>query len=261
MSTKKAILLVSSGTSVVEALNTTTNKLEKRLSEKYPEYKVYQAFSVQPIVNKMQAMCPDTYYNVKEMLDKMLAEGIEELAILPFYMIKGTENERMGEVLKEYKDKYTSIVVARPLFHVKEDYIKTLEAVLSAADMKEGEALMLVGHGTKHHDNTEYQNLEYTAYTQGRRNVFVATLEGHQKTNLLMRKLQLTGCKKVRLMPLLLVAGKHAKVDIAGDGDSWKTKLLGEGYEVEVQMTGLGELDNIQDIFVEHLEDAMKKEV
>ena len=254
---KKAILIVSSGTSMVEALSDTTNKLESRLASQYKEYKVCQAFSVQPIVTKMQRMYPDTYFNVKEMLHKLVEEGVEELAILPFYMIKGTENERMREVIKEYEDKFKKIIVAKPLFHVKEDYIKTLDAVLEAADMQEGEALMLVGHGTKHHDNTEYQNLEYTAYTQGRRNVFVATLEGHQKTNLLMRKLQLTGCEKVRLMPLLLVAGKHAKVDIAGDGDSWKTKLTEAGYQVEVQMTGLGELDSIQDIFVEHLESVM----
>lgn len=239
---------------MVEALNDTTNKLEKRLKEQYPDYKVCQAFSVQPIVNKMQAMYPGTYFNVKEMLEKLLEEGVDELAVLPFYMIKGTENERMREVLKEYEDKFAKVVIAKPLFHVKEDYIKVLDAALNAADMQEGEALMLVGHGTKHHDNTEYQNLEYTAYTQGRRNIFVATLEGFQKTDLLMRKLQLTGCKNVRLMPLLLVLGKHAKVDIAGDGDSWKTKLVEAGYDVSIQMKGLGNLDSIQDVFVEHLE-------
>ena len=258
MRMKKAILLVSSGTSVLEALENTTNKLEKRLQNQYEDCKVYQAYSVQPIVNMMQKKCPDTYFNVKDMLEKMLADGVEDLAVLPFYMLKGTENERMNEVLKDYADRFKSLVVAKPLFHVKEDYIKTLEAIFDVADMQEGEALMLVGHGTKHHDNTEYQNLEYTAYTQGRRNVFVATLEGHQKTNLLMRKLELSGCKTVRLMPLLLVIGKHATVDIAGDEDSWKTKLLDAGYQVEVQMEGLGELDSIHDIFVEHLNAVMK---
>ena len=48
-------------------------------------------------------------------------------------------------------------------------------------------------------------------------------------------------------------------VDIAGDEDSWKTKLSEAGYQVEVQMVGLGELDSIQNIFVEHFEEAMKK--
>ena len=100
---KKAILIVSSGTSMVEALNDTTNKLESRLASQYQDYKVCQAFSVQPIVNKMQRMYPDTYFNVKEMLHKLAEEGVEELAILPFYMIKGTENERMREVIKEYE--------------------------------------------------------------------------------------------------------------------------------------------------------------
>lgn len=256
---KKAIMLVSSGTSIMEALNQTTNKLEERLKESFPEYSVYQAFSVQPIVNKMKKADPEKYRNVEETFEKMLADGIEEVVVSSFYMINGEEHERLREVAKTYRDEgqFARIAVAKPLLCEKEDYIKVLEAVLKASDMQEGEALLLVGHGTKHHDNTEYQNFEYTAYTQGHRNVYVATLAGHQKTALLMRKLELTGCKKIRLMPLLLVAGIHAQVDIAGDKDSWKTKLMDTGYQVEVQMIGIGELDTIQDVFVEHLKEKI----
>ena len=72
MNTKKAILLVSSGTSMLEALENTTNKLEKRLQNQYEDYKIYQAYSVQPIVNMMQKKCPDTYFNVKDMRVKTL---------------------------------------------------------------------------------------------------------------------------------------------------------------------------------------------
>ncbi len=260
MNKRKAILIVSAGSTHLDALKNSIDKLAERVQEKYPEYKVCQAFSVETILRKMKEKMPDTYFGIEEMLDKLEAEGVKEVAVLPACVIQGGEHEKLREILNGYKDRFDVLTKAKPLLSEKEDYLKALEAVLDYAALEEDEALMLVGHGTHHHANTEYQNLEYTAYVKGCRNVFVATLEGHQKTAILMRKLQITGCKKIRLMPLLLVAGKHAKKDIAGDGDSWKTMLTEAGYEVCAQMTGIGELDGIQNIFIEHLEKIMDKE-
>lgn len=254
----KAILIVSVGSSHLEVLNKTTNKLEQKIAEKYPDYKVCQAFSGGFILKKMKELKADTFFCVEEMLEMLAAEGIEEVIVQPTYIISGRENDRLREIVQNYKDKFKKIVKGKPLFHVKEDYQKTLEAILEAAALEEEEALMLIGHGTNHHANTEYQNLEYTAYIQGSRNVFVSTLEGHKKTAILMRKLQITGCTKVRLMPLLFVAGKHAKNDIAGEENSWKSRLTEAGYAVAPMLVGLGELEKIQDLFIEHLEEVME---
>jgi len=60
-------------------------------------------------------------------------------------------------------------------------------------------------------------------------------------------------------MPFMLVAGDHAINDMASDDeDSWKMKLQSEGFIVEPSLKGLGEIRGIQDIYIEHLEDAMK---
>jgi sirohydrochlorin cobaltochelatase len=48
----------------------------------------------------------------------------------------------------------------------------------------------------------------------------------------------------------MFVAGEHAKNDIAVD---WKEELEKEGFSVEVQMQGLGENTQIQDIYISHL--------
>lgn len=255
MYTEKAIVLVSVGTTHLKVLDRTTNKLAEKIKERFPEYEVHQAFSSERILKMMQEKQPDTFCSVDDMLEKLLAEGVREVIVQPTYIISGQEQERLCALVKDYKeaDQFDLIRMGHPLLVAKEDYQKVLEAILEIADLKEDEVLLLVGHGTNHHANTEYQNLEYTAYVQGHRNVFVATLEGPQKLNILMRKLEITGCKKIKLMPLLFAAGKHAKNDIAGKENSWKNRLEEAGYEVEPLLIGLGEMDKVHDLFLEHL--------
>ena len=55
------------------------------------------------------------------------------------------------------------------------------------------------------------------------------------------------------LLPLMIVAGDHAKNDLAGeDADSWRTMLAQSGYKVECRLEGLGENPAVREIFVEH---------
>jgi sirohydrochlorin cobaltochelatase len=55
-------------------------------------------------------------------------------------------------------------------------------------------------------------------------------------------------------MPLMLVAGDHAKNDMAGeDDDSWKSLLEKENYTVEPLLRGLGEYPAIRNIFIKHI--------
>lgn len=57
-------------------------------------------------------------------------------------------------------------------------------------------------------------------------------------------------------MPFMFVAGDHAKNDMAGEEDSWKSELEEKGYEVRVILKGLGEFEGIRKIFAEHIEEA-----
>ena len=62
--------------------------------------------------------------------------------------------------------------------------------------------------------------------------------------------------KTLTLAPLMFVAGDHAKNDMAGEEDSWKSELEEKGYEVRVILKGLGEFEGIRKIFAEHIEEA-----
>ncbi len=63
---------------------------------------------------------------------------------------------------------------------------------------------------------------------------------------------------KVVLQPLMIVAGDHANNDMAGDEEgTWKNAFEEAGYEVTCRLKGLGEMEAIQKIFVEHAQAAM----
>lgn len=48
----------------------------------------------------------------------------------------------------------------------------------------------------------------------------------------------------------MFVAGDHTRNDIASE---WKERLEKEGYTVTVRQEGLGQIPDIQDIFIEHI--------
>lgn len=257
---KRAILIVSVGTSKLEALENTTLRLQKEVSERFRDYKCYVAFSSQHILKKMNEKSQEAYKGIEEAFKQMLADGMEEVVIQPTNLLNGLESDSMQAQIEQSRKQFKKVSVGRPLLSTKEDYIRTLQAVLAEVELLEEEALVLIGHGTNHLSNATYQNLEYTAYTTGHRNVFVGTMEGGKSQTMTLRKLGVSGFKKVRLMPLLYVAGYHAMKDIAADSDSWKSVLEEAGYVVEPALIGLGEMENIRDIFIAHLQKAMEQD-
>ena len=99
----------------------------------------------------------------------------------------------------------------------------------------------------------------------GYENVFVGTVEGEPEetevTNV-MNAVADAGYKKVVLRPFMVVAGDHANNDMAGDDeDSWKSIFTASGKfdSVECQINGLGEIKEVQDIYVQHTADAINK--
>ena len=256
---KKAILLVSVGTSELTALNNTTVRMLEQVKERFPEYYCNMAFSSEHILAKMNVKSETPFLSVSEALEEHLRNGVEEVFIQPTNLLNGLETDGMLEQLEEYKGKFQVFKIGRPLFSSKEDYIKTLQAILDQVNPKEDEALVLIGHGSNHLAGSAYQNLEYTAYTNGYRQVLVGTVEGGKSQNMTLRKLSLSGLKKVRLMPLLFVAGYHAKKDIAAEDGSWKCVLEDAGYEVVPHLVGLGEIDGIRELFIRHLQEVMEE--
>lgn len=253
---KKGILVVSFGTSHLDTMGKTIEVIEKEMEERFQECNVYRAFTSGMIIRKLKRTEGISVDTVPEALSRMASDGIEEVIIQPTHIINGIENDRMMEDLMEHMSLFKRIRVGKPLLSSVEDYRKAIHAVMAETELDDGEMLVLMGHGTDHHANSAYPTLEYTFHALGYSQVLVGTVESFPELKNVMAKLKIAGKKKVALMPFMLVAGDHAKNDMAGEEDSWKSQLEEEGYEVRVIMKGLGEFRGIRQIFVEHIEDT-----
>ncbi len=254
---EKGILVVSFGTSHLDTMEKTISVIEREISERFQEYRVYRAFTSGMIIRKLKRTENLAVDTVQEALNRMKEDGIEDVIVQPTHIINGVEYDRMMKDLMENMFLFRRIRVGKPLLSSVDDYKKSIHAVMAETQLEDDEVLVLMGHGTDHHANSAYPTLEYTFHALGYNQVLVGTVESFPELKNVMAKLEISGKKKVVLMPFMLVAGDHAKNDMAGEEDSWKSELEDAGYEVRVIMKGLGEFEGIRKIFTEHLEEEI----
>ena len=160
-----------------------------------------------------------------------------------------------------YRDDFKKILYSTPLLTTTEDNEAVLRALKAEhADITDDEALIFMGHGSTHTTNAVYAALDYMCKDLGFDNIHIGTVEGYPELDNVMNLIKDKGYKKLRLAPLMLVAGDHANNDLAGDEeDSWKSILEKEGYTVECVVRGLGEYKGIRDVYLTHLAETMKE--
>ena len=149
--------------------------------------------------------------------------------------------------------------------------ILTEEAVEKAgydsldAAKEEGTAFVFMGHGTSHTAKISYSQMQSQMTALGYDNVFIGTVEGEPEDTScesVIEKVSAAGYKNVILRPLMVVAGDHANNDMAGsDDDSWLSQFKASGKfdKIDTQINGLGEIEGIQKLYVEHTAAAMSK--
>ena len=114
-----------------------------------------------------------------------------------------------------------------------------------------------MGHGSESSADSTYQRLQEEYVKAGKDNIFIATVEGQVTIEDVIQKLKGRGFSKILLKPFMIVAGDHAKNDMASDEeDSWKTILQNEGYEVTPVLKGMGEYKFIREMFMDKLKDV-----
>lgn len=254
---KKGILVVSFGTSHLDTLEKTIAVIERKIEGAFPEYQIYRAFTSGMIIKKLRKTEAVRIDTIAEALERMRADGIRAVIIQPTHIINGIENDKMLEAIRAFADSFQKIQIGMPLLSSVSDYKMAIHAIMDDIDLAAEDALVLMGHGTDHYANAAYPTLEYTFHSLGFTNVVVGTVEGFPDLRNVMAKLEIMGAKKVTLLPFMIVAGDHAKNDMAGEEDSWLSELTKAGYEVEVLLKGLGELEGIQHLFIEHIREAV----
>ena len=276
------ILVVSFGTSFNNSRAADIKGIEDALQAAYPDWSVRRAFTAQIIINHVQARDGEKIDNVNQALDRAVNNGVKNLIVQPTHLMHGAEYDELIGELDNYKDQFESVQVAEPLLgEVGADAtvinadkkavaeILTAEAVKTAgydsldAAKEDGAAFVFMGHGTSHTAKVSYSQMQTQMKELGYDNVFIGTVEGEPEETACEAVIDVAaeaGYSKVILRPLMVVAGDHANNDMAGgDEDSWLSmfKASGKFDSVDTQIAGLGEIEGIQQIYVEHTADAM----
>ncbi len=255
---KKAILVVSFGTSHKKTREKTIERIEQDIGRAYPDFKIYRAFTSRLIINILKIRDGFGVMTVKEAMAQMSKDGIEEVIVQPTHILNGLENEKMTEEIHTCKKLFKSVKIGAPLLTSTQDYHKVIAGFLEYFPFINGEeAYVLMGHGTAHYSNAGYAALEYMFRDHGREDIYVATAEAYPAIGNVIKQLKKKNYNKLTLVPFMIVSGEHALNDMAGDDeDSWKSLLKEEGYEVNCSLKGLGEYIGIRNIFIEHVEEA-----
>ena len=277
------ILAVSFGTSFNDSRVADIKGIEDALQEANPDWSVRRAFTAQIIINHVQARDGEKIDNVDQALERAVDNGVKNLVVQPTHLMHGAEYDELVEAVENCKDKFETVKIAEPLLGEvgadadavnsdKEAVAKALtaEAVKDAgydsldAAKEDGTAFVFMGHGTSHTAKVSYSQMQTQMKDLGYDNVFIGTVEGEpEETSCesVIDAVEKAGYKKVVLRPLMVVAGDHANNDMAGDDDdSWLSmfKASGKFDSVDTQITGLGEIKDIQQIYVDHTAEAMK---
>lgn len=279
------LLVVSFGTSFNDSRAADIGGVEKALQEAYPDWSVRRAFTAQIIINHVQARDDEKIDNVEQALDRAVDNGVKNLIIQPTHLMHGAEYDELTEAVEKYQDKFETVKIAEPLLgevgsdastinEDKEAVAKaiTAEAIKTAkydsldAAAEDGTAFVFMGHGTSHTAKISYSQMQTQMENLGYKNVFIGTVEGEPEDTsceAVIEKVKEAGYKKVILRPLMVVAGDHANNDMAGDDDdSWKSQFVasGEFDSIDTQIAGLGEIADVQQLYVAHTKAAMDAE-
>ncbi len=255
-----AILVVSFGTSYHKSRDITIGAIEKAIADAFPEYEVRRAFTAQIIIDILKERDGLEIDNVTEALDRAVADGVHNLIVQPTHLMNGLEYQDVIAELEKYRDDFDQLVVGEPLLTSDKDFEAVARAITDAAgSYEDGEtAILYMGHGTEAESNQVYAKMQETLNADGFGNYYIGTVEAKPDLEDILAALKENGSyKRVVLAPLMVVAGDHANNDMAGEKeDSWKSVLTAEGYETECVLQGLGELEAIRQIYVEHVKAA-----
>jgi len=285
-----AIVLAAFGTSYPTALVAITD-IQKKVQSTFPKARVKIAFTsniIRKIWHNRQGDAEFLAENKEVPKDLLYVkgplatiadlqdEGYRTIIVQPLHVYAGEEYNDLCSYVRglnaitTIKKKYMpfdKLVVSRPALGengITHDYHKDMEAAAKtlasdvALAMKNGSALVYMGHGNEYYSSgiyAEFQEVMRKTYPKAK--IFIGTVEGFPSLDNVVSALTDHKIKQVLVKPLMIVAGDHATNDMAGDeSGSWKNTFKRSGIQVTCVRHGLGENRDWGELYVEHIKDA-----
>lgn len=246
---RQALVITSFGTSVPEARISIT-AVEEVLAAAAPEHICVRAFT-SPTIRCILKGRGEDVPSLTEALERLAEEGIQRVIVQPTHLLYGYEYDKLKAEAEALAYRFEAVVVGRPLLADNSDLQRFANALSQDHPAEPGAVTVFMGHGTEHFANAAYPALQTALYLLGRADLYVGTVEGWPGLEDILRQLEPGGSRKIYLRPLMLVAGDHARNDMAGE---WRPQLESAGHTVTCFFTGLGQRAWVQEMYRERLE-------
>jgi len=243
-----SLLMVHFGTTYDDTRQKTIEAINEKVRTAFPDMTVREAYTSRIVMKRLaqRGIKKDT---PTDALLRLRGEGHRKVIVQPTYIIDGIEMDRLRREVEQVRPFFDSIRVNTPLLYSVDDAQRVMEILVKRhpADAKKREHVLFIGHGTEGPATALYSQLDYMLRATGHENCHVATIEGYPTQQTAVSQIKAMKGKKVTLVPLLFVAGDHATNDIAVE---WKQALSQQGFTVDVKLEGLGEVPEIQDMYI-----------
>ncbi len=250
----RAIIVASFGTTHTDAWERCIRPIEDMARGAYPAYGVLGAYTSSMVRERLKQR-GISVFSPEAAIETLSARGISETYILPTHLLCGIEYEKLQAAMTRFP--HIRKRLARPLLCGKEDFDAVLNAIEPVLPQSRDEGLVLMGHGSQHPCNALYTQMNDHIREKGMGNIFVATVDAEPGLGEALEHMRALGVKRVTITPLLLVAGDHAKHDMAGGSGSWLCAFRAAGFEAEAVVKGLGEYPGIRNIYAQRLREIL----
>ncbi len=260
---KTGILLVAFGTSDQDA-RAAIEGIVTAVKAAFPESEVRLSYTSNIIRRKIlreEGLAIDTPLMA---LARMKDDRYSSVTVQSLHILPGEEYHQLVSVVRAFgsirgKYGFTRLSLGKPLLDSIADYHNTVALLKSKYGSLAGGngAVVFMGHGTHHGANAAYSKMQLL-FDEESLPFIMGVVEGFPEIDSVKRRLKDLNPEKVTLVPFMVVAGDHARNDMADEDDqeSWISILKKEGYVVEVLLKGLGDGEGLADLFIDHIREA-----
>lgn len=230
--------------------------IDRAVKLRFPGHDIHWAYTSRIVKDAVMKKGRDIK-SPSDVMDGLAVKGHSWAVVQSLHILCGHEFYRMLDEIREHPVRTS---VGLPMLVSSKDYERLADAIDMAFPAIDHEAVVLVGHGTDHPAWSGYLALLWMLRRKYGHRFFTGVIEdGRPARDETIEAVKDSGFTKVKIAPLLLVAGRHFNEDLTGeaDSDSWKAAFEREGMDVSVYPDGLGELPGIIKIFCDHIQDAM----
>ncbi len=255
---RPAILLVAFGTTIPEARGD-LQAFEAQARQRFPGVEIRWAYTARMVREKMRSHGLEADSPTLA-LARLADDGFTHVVVQSLHVIPGEEFHGLMKIAASLEGLPKGLVrvqVGAPLLATTAD-VRRMAQTLAAqfCDRGHREALVFFGHGSSHGGDIFYAALQH-ALQEKSPWLLVTTVEGTPSLEETVAAITNLGASRARLIPLMAVAGDHARNDMAGeDPESLASQLQRHRIRPVPILAGLAGIPAIADIWLDHLAEA-----